>query len=226
MPGSPSHLPTESLWHAFGILGGIIFYGRFYVQWIVSEVKKRSVIPIAFWYMSSAGSIMLLAYAVYLQSPLGALGQSFNIVVYSRNLVHIWREQGRLSRRRNIVIHTIVALVALIAANLLILTWIREYQANKGVAAEAAAANWTWLAVGAAGQALFACRFLIQWLATEIKRKSVVPNAFWHLSIIAAALQMSCFLQRAEWVFAVGMAATILIYARNLWMIYRPTGDS
>jgi len=98
-------------------------------------------------------------------------------------------------------------------------TWLREYQVSREVEADAAMRTWFWLAVGTTGQALFASRFLIQWIATERRRKSVVPPVFWRLSIAAAGLQMSCFLQRAEWIFAVGMAATVLIYARNLWLI-------
>ena len=70
-----------ALWTLFGVAGGLIFYGRFYVQWIASERAGRSVMPVAFWYMSSAGSVMLVAYAFALQSPLGALGQTFNIVI-------------------------------------------------------------------------------------------------------------------------------------------------
>ncbi|MBN2307418.1 MAG: lipid-A-disaccharide synthase N-terminal domain-containing protein [Candidatus Hydrogenedentes bacterium] len=221
---------AHGIWTAFGAVGAAIFYGRFYVQWIASELKKRSVMPVAFWYMSSVGSVMLLAYAVYLQSPVGALGQSFNIVVYVRNLIHIWREKGRLSRRLNIAAHGLVAVVCAVALGLLVFTWYREYRITSEAAPAEAGRTWLWLAIGAAGQALFACRFLIQWIATERKRKSVVPPVFWHLSVAAAALQMGCFVQRAEWVFAIGMLATILIYVRNLWFIHRgrpePAGQS
>lgn len=213
------------LWTLFGALGAIIFYSRFYVQWIVSEFHKRSVIPIAFWYMSSIGSLMLLAYAVIVQSPLGALGQCLNIVIYSRNLVHIWRENDILNRRKSVVFHTIVGIVAAVGLGLVVLTWWREFAINQEAASASARQTWFWLALGLVGQALFGCRFLLQWLVTEIKRKSVIPTAFWYLSIFAAMLQAGCFLQRREWIFAVGMAATILIYVRNLWMIHRAGND-
>jgi lipid-A-disaccharide synthase-like uncharacterized protein len=210
---------TGGLWALFGTVGALIFYGRFYVQWIVSERRKRSVIPTVFWYMSSVGSVMLLAYAVASQSPLGALGQTFNIGVYSRNLVHIWREQGKLTRRRNVLVHGAVAVVVLVSVVLLALTWTREVALTRAAAPGEAAEVWIWLAVGVLGQLFFALRFLVQWLATEIKRKSVVPPAFWYLSLVAALLQMAAFLQRHEWIFAAGMAATIVIYARNIWLI-------
>ena len=224
----------ETFWHAFGILGALTFYGRFYVQWIVSERRGRSIVPIAFWYMSSAGSLILLSYAVYLQSPLGALGQSLNIVIYARNLVHLWRERGRLSKRRDLIIHIAVGAIAVAALALVILTWLREYRMNAASPTGEAARNWIWLAVGMAGQGLFACRFLIQWIVTEVKRRSVIPPVFWRLSILAALLQIACFVQRAacipghrmEFVYAAGMATTVLIYARNLWLIHIHPGPA
>lgn len=209
------------LWTALGIAGGLIFYGRFYVQWIVSEINKRSIMPIAFWYMSSCGSLMLLAYAVASQSPLGALGQNVNIVIYARNLAHIWRERGRLTKTLNLLLHGTVVLIAVLALTFVAFTWYREYGISHTVSAEEATATWSWLAVGVLGQGLFAVRFLIQWIATERKRKSVIPTVFWQISIVAASLQCATFTQRGEWVFAAGTAATILIYGRNLWFIYR-----
>lgn len=218
MPATPASLTPEIFWQALGVTGAIIFYGRFYAQWIASEIKRRSVIPIVFWYMSSVGSLMLLAYGVYTQSPLGTLSQSLNIVIYSRNLIHIWRERGRLSQRRNVIVHVAVACIAVVAVILVGVTWLNEYQ--REMSPEQAMANWFWLGIGVAGQGLFACRFLIQWAVTEYKRKSVVPPVFWHLSVVAAAMQLACYAQRAEWIYAAGVGATILIYVRNIWFIH------
>ena len=208
-----------TFWTALGILGGLVFYGRFYVQWIASEWAGRSVMPIAFWYMSSAGSVMLVAYAFVLQSPLGALGQSLNIVIYSRNLIHIWREHDKLTPARNRAVHAAVAVIASIAVGLMLWTWWREVEFNAARDAAESRQMWFWLAVGVVGQGLFAARFLLQWLVTERRGRSVIPPAFWYLSLAAAVLQGACFAQRAEWVFAAGMAATLLIYARNIWFV-------
>jgi len=210
---------APKLWELTGIVGACIFYGRFYLQWIVSEIKRRSVIPVAFWYMSCVGSLMLLGYAAYIRSPVGALSHCFNIVVYSRNLVHIWRERGALTRALYVAVHAGVAVVVAGALALAVHTWLREYEATKE--APAAAANWFWIGVGAAGQGLFACRFLVQWVATEMRRRSVVPAAFWYFSVAAAALVCVSHLQRLEWVFAAGTASTLLVYLRNVWFIHR-----
>jgi lipid-A-disaccharide synthase-like uncharacterized protein len=63
------------------------------VQWIVSERRGESVVPLAFWYLSLGGASLLLAYAVWRQDPVFILGQSFGFLVYTRNLVLIARRR-------------------------------------------------------------------------------------------------------------------------------------
>ncbi len=81
----------EKAWLAIGIGGQLLFTARFVVQWIVSERKKRSVIPVAFWYLSLVGSLVLLSYAIYRRDPVFILGFSLNSLVYVRNLWLIYR---------------------------------------------------------------------------------------------------------------------------------------
>ena len=215
MAGSNDMDMVAVVWQAVGVIGALIFFGRFYLQWIVSEMQRRSVVPVAFWYMSSAGSLLLLAYGVFLGSPLGVLSYSFNMIVYSRNLIHIWRGNGELTRFRSTAVHLAVALIILVALALVAHTWWRF-----GSSEEGSAKNWFWLGIGLAGQACFGARFLLQWLVTEAKRKSVVPVAFWYISIVAAVLMTAAYAQRAEWIYAVGLATTLVVYARNLWLIH------
>jgi lipid-A-disaccharide synthase-like uncharacterized protein len=214
---------ADLMWTAFGVLAGIIFYSRFYVQWIYSEIQKRSVVPPLFWYQSALGSVMLLTFAVHSQSPLGALSQSVNLVPYARNLIHIWRDQGRLTARLNVATHVFVSAVAAAGLAVVAWLWLREYRLTQGVTSEEARQTWIWLAVGVTGQGLFASRFIIQWIATERQKKSVVPTLFWYISIVAAVLQCLTYFQRGdgELVYAVGLVATMLVYARNIWMIHR-----
>ena len=77
---------AELLWVLFGLLGQLMFTGRFLVQWIASERARRSVVPVMFWYFSIAGGLMLLAYAAYRADPVFILGQSLGVVIYARNL--------------------------------------------------------------------------------------------------------------------------------------------
>ncbi len=77
---------AEFWWVAFGLFGQLMFTGRFLVQWIASERVKRSVVPIAFWYFSMIGGVILLSYAIYRKDPVFVLGQSLGVFIYARNL--------------------------------------------------------------------------------------------------------------------------------------------
>jgi lipid-A-disaccharide synthase-like uncharacterized protein len=71
---------------AFGLLGNAIFTTRFLVQWIASERRGESVIPIAFWYLSIVGSLILCTYFAIQRDPVGTLAYVPNSFVYARNL--------------------------------------------------------------------------------------------------------------------------------------------
>lgn len=76
----------ELIWMGVGFLGQAVFAMRFVVQWIASERRKRSFIPVAFWYLSILGSAILLAYSIYRRDPVFIAGQSLNMVIYVRNI--------------------------------------------------------------------------------------------------------------------------------------------
>ena len=78
-----------------------------------------------------------------------------------------------------------------------------------------------WLLVGFLGQALFSARFLVQWIASERARKSIVPHAFWFLSLGGGATLLAYAIYRQDPVFIVGQGAGLFIYLRNLMLIRR-----
>lgn len=78
-----------------------------------------------------------------------------------------------------------------------------------------------WLVVGFAGQAIFSARFLVQWLASERAGESVVPVAFWYLSILGSITLLSYAVARLDPVFILGQAFGVFIYGRNLYLIRR-----
>ncbi|NIE75112.1 hypothetical protein F3J44_01390 [Pantoea sp. Tr-811] len=84
-------MTRETLWLIIGFAGQAVFTGRFVLQWLYSEFKRRSVIPVGFWYLSMLGSALLLVYAIYRQDPVFIIGQSFGLLVYLRNLQLIAR---------------------------------------------------------------------------------------------------------------------------------------
>ncbi len=77
-----------------GFVGQGIFASRFIVQWIYSEKRGESAIPIIFWYLSIFGGIFLLVYAIFRKDPVIITGQCFGIFIYLRNLILIYREKN------------------------------------------------------------------------------------------------------------------------------------
>ena len=74
---------------------------------------------------------------------------------------------------------------------------------------------------GAFGQTLFASRFIIQWIASEIAGKSIIPLAFWYCSLGGGVALLAYAIYREEPVFIAGQLPGIIVYSRNLYFIYR-----
>lgn len=93
--GARFNVSDTTLWMIIGFGGQGLFSARFIVQWLASERVKRSVIPVAFWYLSLAGGMTLLAYAIHREDPVIIAGQSAGVFVYLRNLylVHTGRRE-------------------------------------------------------------------------------------------------------------------------------------
>ncbi|MGL4406099.1 MAG: lipid-A-disaccharide synthase N-terminal domain-containing protein [Notoacmeibacter sp.] len=79
-----------------------------------------------------------------------------------------------------------------------------------------------WIALGFIAQFMFTMRFIVQWLASERVGKSVIPIAFWFFSLGGGSLLLVYAIQRGDPVFIAGQALGILIYIRNLMLIFRP----
>lgn len=84
----------------FGFAAQFLFMSRFLLQWYVSEKQKRSTVPVAFWWLSLAGGLSLGLYALLRRDPVFVLGQSLGVLIYSRNLVLIYRRKARIEGRR------------------------------------------------------------------------------------------------------------------------------
>lgn len=84
---------TETYWLVLGFIGQGCFFMRFLIQWIASEGKKQSVIPVAFWYFSLAGASIVLIYAIHRRDPVFIIGQTTGFFIYLRNLHFIHRER-------------------------------------------------------------------------------------------------------------------------------------
>ncbi len=79
-----------------------------------------------------------------------------------------------------------------------------------------------WLTFGFLGQAMFSGRFLVQWIASERRRASVVPRAFWWLSLLGGLLLLVYAVHRRDPVFILGQGAGLVVYGRNLALLRGP----
>jgi lipid-A-disaccharide synthase-like uncharacterized protein len=82
---------NEIVWVIIGTSGQLVFFSRWIIQWISIEKNKTSVIPIAFWWCSLIGGVITLIYAKHIGSFPFMLAQGVGLMVYSRNLILIYR---------------------------------------------------------------------------------------------------------------------------------------
>jgi lipid-A-disaccharide synthase-like uncharacterized protein len=78
-----------------------------------------------------------------------------------------------------------------------------------------------WLLVGLLGQALFASRFIVQWFKSEMEGRSVIPISFWYCSVGGGMVLLAYAIYKADPVFIIGQASGLVVYARNLYLIFR-----
>lgn len=95
------HVDARSplLWLVIGFLGQGIFTARFLAQWVASERQRDSVVPVVFWWLSMAGGLTLLCYAIHREDPVIIVGQSMGVFIYVRNLMLLAKGRKRAAKR-------------------------------------------------------------------------------------------------------------------------------
>lgn len=82
-------------WIILGFFAQAMFMMRFVIQWIASERVGRSIVPVAFWFFSIGGGVLLLIYAIQRKDPVFIAGQGLGLIIYFRNLWLIFKEKRR-----------------------------------------------------------------------------------------------------------------------------------
>lgn len=195
---------------ALGFSGQALFSLRGLVQWAASERARRSVVPAAYWWITVAAALLLAVYAALRGDPILVVGPLVSLGLGLRNLSLQAGARGGVPRV------AVAPLAAGLGATLLAAT-----------AAEAlrrgASLPTTWLLLGLVGQGLWTARFVVQWWASEIRRESVFPTAFWWLTIVGSLLLGAYALLRRDWVFLLAYGFSPVPAARNLVLIRRAT---
>lgn len=81
------------LWTIIGLIAQGLFFGRFFIQWLASERKGESTVPVAFWFFSVIGGALLLIYAIHQRDIVFISGQAGGLVIYLRNLMLIYKRK-------------------------------------------------------------------------------------------------------------------------------------
>ena len=87
----------DPVWAITGLVGQAIFGGRFLLQWIASEYKKKSHVPTAFWHMSLAGGLIMLGYSIHIKNPIFILAFVLNSFIYLRNIHLIYKHDKKVT---------------------------------------------------------------------------------------------------------------------------------
>ena len=101
-------MATWTFWIIVGFLGQAFFTARFVVQWLVSERRRDSIVPVAFWWLSLMGGTALLCYAAWRRDPVIIVGQAIGLVVYVRNLMLVDKARRRSAHQSSLSPHQLV----------------------------------------------------------------------------------------------------------------------
>jgi lipid-A-disaccharide synthase-like uncharacterized protein len=195
-----------ALYLVLGVIGQLAFTGRFVVQWLVSEKRRESVVPVLFWWMSLVGTVFMLVYVILRRDPPHVLLFSVNLGIYVRNLV-ITRVRRGLRVPLKLVVPVLTGAIVLGAM-----------AAGRKLHWDS---PWAWLLCGFAGQTLWNCRFVIQWIVSERRGESVLPTAFWWVSLAGTAFLLPYSINLGDPILILAYLFTPVVYVRNLMLVRR-----
>ncbi len=195
-----------------GFSAQILFSARLLIQWILSEKQKQSITPLTFWWFSLGGALLLFVYGYLRQDFAIMLGQSLTYFIYIRNL-QLQQQWARIPKILRVFLWIFPTLIVWYSYNN------GEYDLERLFKNEAIP---LWLLLlGSIAQILFTLRFVYQWFYAEKSKESVLPKGFWMLSLSGALLILTYAVIRQDIVLLLGHCMGILVYTRNLILIYR-----
>jgi lipid-A-disaccharide synthase-like uncharacterized protein len=201
------------LWvFAIGFVAQILFSARMIIQWIRSEKAGRSLSPTIFWQLSILGSILFLIYGILRKDIAIIIGQCLVYYIYVRNL-HFKGRWVLLPA----FIRLIILMIPLVSIFYLFSSGsadLMEVLANKRIP--------LWLKIwGILGQVVFTARFYIQWLDSEMKKRSVLSGRFWLISAIGSIMIIVYAVFRYDPVLFLGQIVGLVVYTRNLMISFK-----
>lgn len=198
--------------YSIGFLAQILFSSRLIVQWLTSEKQKRVAAPILFWFLSLLASFLLFIYG-YLRNDFAIMfGQAITYFIYIRNL-QLQRQWQRLPEPLQLFLFFVPIIVVVLHYNNNVMD-VEKLFKNEAIP------FWL-LGLGIVSQTVFTLRFVYQWLYSERRKTSVLPLGFWVLSLTGSVLILIYAIFRKDPVLFSGHLLGMVIYIRNLVLIYK-----
>lgn len=203
--------------YPLGLISTIAFTLRFLVQWLASEKASASIVNRPFWWLSLLGNVSLGVHSfIQAQFPIFAV-QVVNSVISLRNL-NLMKPQTEQYRKRTVFLFLAIALILATA----LFSWasfdnwmrIPTHAFQK----QAVDVSYFWHGIGAVGVVLFASRFWVQWIQSEMEKRSYLGPLFWWLSLTGAFFSLLYFAKIHDYVNLVGPLFGMIPYIRNLML--------
>lgn len=211
--------------YPLGFLSSLAFGGRFLLQWLTSEIERKSIVTKAFWQLSLLGNALLLIHSFIQAQYHICIIQAFNAIISWRN-INLMQEKAKQVQLRTVFISLggIMALITVLFA-------IQDYFEGRGYE------NWfrlpvwgqisshsvdiIWHLFGTLGLILFSSRFWVQWWYAEKAKTSYLGRPFWWLSLIGGLCSLIYFIKIDDPVNIIGPAFGLIPYIRNLMLIQK-----
>jgi lipid-A-disaccharide synthase-like uncharacterized protein len=190
-------------WSVLGFSATVLFFLRFFIQWLKSEKAKRVVMPVSFWRFSLAGALLNLPYCIHLWKEPLIVGAFVSLIVAMGNL-NLAHHDGapRSALRRSLPWSVPVIYAGFVTHHL----W------HDAIG---------WETVGYIGEVLFSSRFVMQWIASERKGIIVVPGYFWYLSLLGGCVRLTYAGYLWKMPIFIPTIVSVLMSARNAWLHHR-----
>lgn len=216
----------RELIYPLGYLSSLAFAGRFILQWINSEIHRKSLVTRSFWRLSLIGNVLLTIHAFFQLQYHVCIIQACNGVISWRNLNLMDLPSNQTSLRT--VIKVFITCITLTTVGFLLQGWFShtgkiEWFRLPTVSLDGPTpmVGPIWHAIGFIGLILFSSRFWIQWWLAERQSASNLGPLFWWLSISGGILTLVYFVKIEDPVNIIGPAVGLIPYARNLMLIYQ-----
>lgn len=210
--------------YPLGFLSGLAFGARFILQWLKSEIRKKSIVTPAFWKLSLTGNVLLFLHSFIQMQFHVCIIQVINGVISWRNL-NLMKDMSKHLRTRSVVILLIFLLastaLAFFLQELYFLdvdnAWFR-IPSNSWNSAPLSI-DYVWHVFGFIGLVLFNSRFWIQWWHAEKTQTSTLSRSFWWISLAGALCSIVYFARIQDPVNLIGPAIGMVPYIRNLMLL-------